>query len=93
MEDLKILVTKQQKSSRDPYCYCPKPRDPMMCAYCGKHDHVENICYTKQRDEQNKARVQDKRDVPIQVLKKDKPKTEEERSTVMYIDGNRGCVH
>lgn len=44
--------------------------------------------YSKQRDEQDKARAQGKRELPIQVLKRYTPKKEGEGIPVIYVDEN-----
>ena len=82
MANQKKTSVPDKPSLKDIICHrCKKPGHyayqcqvasggPVKCTYCGKHGHTANACYTKQRDEEARTRLQTQA-TPVTVLKRD----------------------
>ena len=86
LANMKIMLTKQQRTLERPnnrYNNQLNGKEPLICTYCRKFGHTESSCYTKQRDEVNKARAEARKAQQVTILKKDEEKKEE---PIMLVD-------
>lgn len=74
IKKLRLLILKQNQAvperGRRPYPNQFRPSYPLSCTYCGNMGNIEHICYKKQSEERDKARVQDQAKTKVERKKR-----------------------